>query len=94
MAAPEYIAATMGDNPGEIDLSCHRVARAKAYIAESREHSDTAAPGPWHQAKLSGRNSMTITSPTSGQRYAFRLRTLGPHHLESPWSVEVICMSP
>lgn len=94
LPAPEDVSATMGDSPGEIDLSCHRVPRAKTYVAEVREHSDTTAPGPWRPGKLSGRSSMTIPGLTSGQRYSLRLRVLGPHDIESPWSPEVICMAP
>ncbi|MES2709282.1 MAG: hypothetical protein V4726_21980 [Verrucomicrobiota bacterium] len=94
LPAPEQVSATMGDSPGEIDLSCHTVARARAYVAEVREHSDVAAPGPWRPAKLSARSSMTIPGFTSGQRYAFRMRAIGPNELESPWSEEGGCMAP
>jgi hypothetical protein len=36
-----------GDNPGEIDLGCHAVPKAKSYLIEMREHSDITAPGAW-----------------------------------------------
>ena len=94
MEKPYDVYATMGDNPGEIDLSCHAVPKTKSYIIEMRQHSDTAAPGPWTQAKISGRSSATLTGLTSGTKYAFRIRALGPNDLESPWSEEVICMAP
>ena len=38
--------------------------------------------------------SATLTGLTSGTKYAFRIRVLGPNDLESPWSDEVICMAP
>ncbi|MES2706461.1 MAG: fibronectin type III domain-containing protein [Verrucomicrobiota bacterium] len=94
LAAPDQVTATMGDAPGEIDLSWHRVPKARTYVVEMRNHSDTAAPGPWSQAKLSTRSSTTITGLGSGQRYAFRIRAIGPHDLESPWSGEAGCMAP
>lgn len=94
MEKPYDVSATMGDNPGEIDLSCHAVAKTKSYIMEMRHHSDTAAPGLWTQAKISGRSSATLSGLTSGMKYAFRIRALGPNDLESPWSDEAICMAP
>ena len=94
MEKPCNVSATMGDNPGEIDLSCHAVPKTKSYIMEMRLHSDTAAPGPWTQAKISGRSTATISGLTSGLKYAFRIRALGPNDLKSPWSDEAICMAP
>lgn len=94
MEKPYDVSATMGDNPGEIDLGCHAVPKAKSYLIEMRDHSDTAAPGPWVQVKVSGRSSATIKGLVSGSKYAFRIRALGPNDLESPWSDEAICMAP
>ncbi|MEY3898734.1 MAG: hypothetical protein RLZZ214_4256 [Verrucomicrobiota bacterium] len=94
MDKPYNMAATMGNNDGEIDVSCHAVPKAKSYIYEIREHSDTAAPGPWGGAKFGTRSSMTFSGLVSGRKYAFRVRALGPNELESPWSDEVICMAP
>ena len=91
---PEGISASMGDEEGEIDVSCHAVPKAKSYIIEMRDHSDTAAPGTWGSPKFSGRSSTTITGLTSGKKYAFRIRAIGPNNLESPWSDEAICMAP
>jgi hypothetical protein len=94
MEKPHDVSATMRDNPGEIDITCHAVDKAKSSIMEMRLHSDTAAPGPWTQAKISGRSSATISGLTSGMKYAFRIRALGPNDLESPWSDEAVCMAP
>jgi len=94
MAKPDGVTATMGDNPGEIDVSCHAVAKAKSYIYEIREHSDTAAPGPWGGTKVGTRSSVTFSGLVSGRKYSFRIRALGPNELESPWSDEAICMAP
>jgi hypothetical protein len=94
MEKPYDLSATMGDNAGEIDLGCHAVPKSKSYIFEMREHSDSAAPGAWVQAKISTRSSTTIEGLASGKKYAFRVRALGPNDLESPWSDEVTCMAP
>lgn len=94
IAAPERVTPTMGDNDGEIDLAWNRVVKAKSFIIEMREHSDTSAPGPWVQVKVSTRSSATITGLVTGKKYAFRVRALGPNELESPWSPEVICLAP
>ena len=94
MEKPYEVSATMGDNPGEIDLSCHAMPKAKSYLVERRDHSDTATPGAWVQVKVSTRSSATIGGLISGTRHAFRMRALGPNDLESPWSDEAICMAP
>ena len=94
MPKPENPAASMGDFEGEIDVQCSAVPKAKSYIYEMREHPDTAAPGPWSQAKIATRSSASINGLVPGKRYAFRIRALGPNELESPWSDEVTCMAP
>jgi glutamate synthase domain-containing protein 2 len=94
MEKPYEVSATMGDNPGEIDLSCHAMPKAKSYLIERRDHSDTATPGVWVQVKVSTRSSATIPGLSSGAKHAFRIRALGPNDLESPWSDEAICMAP
>ena len=94
MPRPEGVTASMGDEEGEIDVSCHAVPKAKSYLIEMRDYSDTAAPGAWSIAKISGRSSSTINGLTSGKKYAFRTRAIGPNELESPWSDEAICMAP
>ena len=91
---PYNMVATMGDNPGEINLSCHSVPKAKSYIAEIREHSDTEAPGTWGNTKFGTRSTLTFKGLAAGRKFAFRMRALGPNELESPWSDEAICMAP
>lgn len=94
MDKPYNVVATMGDNDGEIDVGCHSVPKAKSYIYEMREHSDTAAPGAWGNAKVATRSSTSFSGLGSGKKYSFRIRALGPNELESPWSDEMICMAP
>lgn len=90
---PENAAATMGDNPGEVDMGCDAVRKAMSYVYEVREHSDVEAPGPWGGAKVATRSSVTFSGLVSGKKYSFRIRALGPNELESPWSTEVTCMA-
>jgi hypothetical protein len=94
LPAPTNVLATMGDNPGEIDVSGNAVAKAKSYIYECREHADGAVSGPWAQVKVGTRSSFTVRNLTSGKKYAFRMKALGPNDLESPWSDEAVCMAP
>lgn len=94
MEKPYDVSATMGDNPGEIDLGWPAVPKAKSYIIEQCEHSDAAAPGAWLQGRIATHSSSTLTGFTSGRKYAFRIRALGPNDLESPWSEEALCMAP
>jgi hypothetical protein len=47
-------------------------------------------------AKITGetRSGTVFIGLVSGQKYAYRIRALGPNELESPWSDEVVCMAP
>ena len=94
MAAPTNVLATMGANPGEIEISGNAVPKAKSYIYECREHVEGSPPGAWSQVKVGTKSSYTATGLTPGKRYAFRMKALGPNDLESPWSDEAVCMSP
>ncbi len=94
MGVPQSVIAQMGPNPGEIIVRCTAVPKAKTYIYECREHSDTAAPGVWQQAKLSAKSSITVSGLISGKKYAFRIKVMGPKDLESPFSDETVCMAP
>lgn len=93
MPLPQGVAGTIGDNEGEIDLLWHPVRMARSYIIESREHSETAAPGAWQQAKVTSRSSATVGGLVSGRKYAFRVRAIGPNDLLGPWSDETVCMA-
>ncbi len=94
IAVPSNVTASMGDNPGEIDVGCNAVSKAKSYLIEYRQHSETSAPGNWTLAKVASRSSATLSGMESGRKYAFRMRALGPNDLESPWSDEAVCMAP
>lgn len=91
MPKPEALHATMGDNPGEIDAGCHAVTKAKSYIFEVREHSDTEAPGSWTQAKIVSRSFATIGgSSTASATHSASVpsaRMIWKAHGAMKWSV-------
>lgn len=88
------VAASLGDDEGEIDLTWNAVPKAKSYIVEMREHSDTAAPGSWQFAKVAPRSSASVGGLMTGKKYAFRIRAVGPNDIESPWSGEAVSLAP
>ena len=90
LPAPEALKATMGDQPGEIDLSWDPVRGASSYIIEGREHVDGT---PWVQKKVVQQSSYTVTGLTSGTTYCFRVRAIGSSG-EGPWSDEGVKMAP
>lgn len=91
---PGNVTATIGTDEGMVNVSCNAVKKAKSYVIEYRRYSQTEAPGPWSQGKISTRSTAVVTGLASGTKYAFRVRALGPNDLESPWSDEAICMAP
>lgn len=94
MAIPQNVTAKMGRNPGEITVTGGGVPKTKLYIYECREHADGAIPGAWQQVKTSSKHTYTVPGLTSGKKYAFRMKVIGPNDLESPWSDEAVCMAP
>lgn len=93
MPQPSNVVASIGDAPGEADIACNAVRKAKSYIWQCREHMEGQAPGPWTQAKISGLSKVTVGGLVSGRNYAFRVMVLGPNETESIWSDEAISMA-
>lgn len=93
LAAPEGLVTELGRNPGEIEVRCDPVPKAKAYVVSYRLQSGTA-DSEWQQGKMTTRSSTKVSGLVSGQRYSFRMRGLGANEIESPWSNESICMAP
>ena len=93
LARPENVSASTGDDSGEIDVSWNRVAKARNYVVECREHIDGQVPGPWTQVKIVTRSKLTASGLVTGRKYAFRVRALGPNSVESPWSDEAVGLS-
>ena len=94
MDQPQSLIASMGPNAGDIAISCDAVAKAKSYIIDVRDYTETGPPAEWRQAKVASRSAATLTGLVSGKKYSFRIRALGPNDLESPWSDEAVCMAP
>ena len=91
---PGNLIAAMAPNAGEISITCDAVDKAKSYIIDVRDYTETGPPTEWRQAKVASRSAATVTGLGSGKKYAFRIRALGPNDLESPWSDEAVCMAP
>lgn len=90
VTAPGDLAATAGDNEGEVDLSCDPVAGASSYEWQCRLHQDGAA---WQPAKTSTNSRITVSGLTPGTMYAFRVRALGSAG-PGPWSDEATKRAP
>lgn len=83
--------ATMGDAPGENDLTWSRVKGARIYEVEYRVH----VPGsPWVRLNTSPTKSkVTVPGLIGGTEYAFRVRAVGSSG-PGPWSDESVKMAP
>lgn len=89
LPAPADFMPTMGDMPGEVDLSWSRMKGARAYVVEYREQGTT---GAWLQ-KMATKSRVTVTGLTSGKTYVFRVAALGAAG-QGPWSLEAARMAP
>ena len=90
LPAPQNVVATMGDQEGEVDLSCDRVRGAASYVWHCRLYSQPG--GPWQQTKISKKSSTTATGLVSGTKYAFRVCAVGTEG-EGAWSDEAVIMA-
>lgn len=92
MPQVENLKATMGDNPGEVDLGWDGNIKSKrGFKEEVREH---ISGSQWGGAKFVSASRCTFEGLTPGKTYAFRVRVLGPKDLMGPWSDEAVKMSP
>ena len=91
LPAPGDLVASMGDDPGEMELSWDPVYGANSYAIEKREHNVPAAV--WAAVQTVSQSKLTVTGLTSGTTYAFRVRAIGPKG-NGPWSDEAVKMSP
>ncbi|MGB8167694.1 MAG: fibronectin type III domain-containing protein [Chthoniobacteraceae bacterium] len=89
LPAPEDFMPTMGDAPGEIDLTWSRVRGARTYIVEYRESGTT---GAWSQT-FATKSRASVTGLTGGKTYTFRVAAVGAAG-QSPWSLEAARMAP
>ncbi len=80
---PEGVAAVAGEHEGEIVLSWKPVPNAYSYVIESS--LDPATVTSWTHVGIATSATKTIGSLTTGKRYWFRIRAVGPAG-ESGWS--------
>jgi predicted phage tail protein len=80
---PRGVAATAGEHEGEIVLSWKPVPSAYSYVIESS--LDPATASNWAHVGIATSATKTIGSLTTGKRYWFRIRAIGPAG-ESGWS--------
>lgn len=89
LPAPENFMPTMGDMPGEIDLSWSAVRGANSYVIEWREQGTT---GPWTQ-EFATKSKHEVHGLVSGKTYVFRVLAIGAAG-KGPWSLEAARMAP
>ena len=80
---PTALAATEGDNEGEIDLSWDKVFGARSYVVEYTPEPIT--PTGWKSGGVSTKSSKSISSLQSGVKYWFRVAAVGAAG-QGPWS--------
>jgi hypothetical protein len=83
-AAPGPVAATTGDQPGEVDLTWPRLGAAKSFVIQYATAAD-AADADWKFAITSTKSSCSVTGLGSGTRYWFRVAATGSAG-QGPWS--------
>jgi hypothetical protein len=91
MRQVEELAASMGDQPGEIDLSWDPVANASGYEVEIAY--DLNGEGPWEQSGATTHSKITIEKLNNRTRYWFRVRAVGEHGA-GEWSEAVTKFAP
>ncbi|HEY8899641.1 MAG TPA: fibronectin type III domain-containing protein [Chthoniobacterales bacterium] len=76
MPKVENLAATAGDEAGEIDLSWNPIRRGlKSYLIEQSASPD--GQSDWTFAKVETKSKTTIAGLESGKRYWFRVKAIG-----------------
>lgn len=91
IAQVENLAASMGDQPGEIDLSWDPVPRASGYEIEVAY--DLTGEGPWEQCGATTASKITLEKLNNRTRYWFRVRAVGEHG-DGDWSDAVTKFAP
>lgn len=75
MAQVLELAASMGDQAGEVDLAWDPVADASGYEVEIAY--DLNGEGPWEQCGATTQSKITIEKLSNRSRYWFRVRAVG-----------------
>ena len=89
LPAPVDFLPTIGDEPGEIDVTWSAVRGARSYVLE---HKEQAGTGGW-TTKVVTKSRQSVTGLTSGTVYVFRVAAVGTAG-QSPWSIEVARRAP
>ncbi len=89
LPAPEDFMPTMGDLPGQVDLSWSAVRGAHSYVVEWREQGTA---GAWAQ-EFSTKSKHEANGLVSGRTYVFRVLAIGAAG-KGPWSLEAARMAP
>jgi hypothetical protein len=92
LTAVTSLAATMGDDPGELDLSWDRVTGATLY--EVWRNSDPNNAAGWVFVCTCTKSSTTVTGLTSGTKYWFRVHAKGGNETVGPWSDPATSIAP
>ncbi len=87
----EELAASAGDEPGEIDLAWDPVPGASGYEVEIAY--DITGEGPWEQSGATTKSKITIQSLSNRTRYWFRVRAVNERGA-GDWSPAVMKFAP
>jgi hypothetical protein len=71
------VAISMGDRPGEIDLSWDPAANASGYEVEVTH--DLTGEGPWEECGATTQSKITLEKLSDRTRFWFRVRAVGEH---------------
>jgi hypothetical protein len=88
---PTGLAATLGDNEGQIDVSWNFDSLARSYILQISPNPPTE--NSWTQAAVVTTSSTTVKNLTSGVKYWFRVAAVGAGG-QSGWSDPAVSMAP
>ena len=91
MPKPENLAATIGDNDGELDVSWNRIYGSKS--SEVQSSPDPITDNSWVHALTTTKSSVTVAGLPSGKKRWLRVRAIGAQG-PGPWSDPACCMVP
>jgi hypothetical protein len=81
LPAPQNLAASGGDQPGEVDCQWEPVRGRSTYLAEWA----ASVAGPWTQGYAGSKSKCTFTGLAAGALLYFRVRAVGANG-PGPWS--------
>ena len=87
----EYLAPSIGDMEGEVDLTWDKVRGANSYMIQ--KSPDPITGTSWTMGGVSTKSSATLSGLTSGTKYWFRVAAIGAAG-QGPWSDPATKMAP